>query len=307
MRVVYELTRKNRTWYELNIPAPYIQTASAVAMMTTPQRERRVNDLIKISHDIMNVAIDVASHDAYGDKRNLKAIVGLFSGGNDSTCLVHIMRDSLTHLGFINTGVGVTVTHDYVRQTAGHLGIPLIEASAVREEDTYEYLVEERGFPGPGMHTKIYNRLKERGIYEIRRQFIQNQKWDRMLFVAGRRWTESNRRNGLWELDRHGSRVFVSPIILWTKLDLNTYRQMYNVPINPVYEILHMSGECCCGCFAQKGEREWLFKSFPNDPCMLKLKMLETKIAGREDIPAIRKIWGCGGTDKGCTTGMCNE
>jgi hypothetical protein len=120
--------------------------------------------------------------------------------------------------------------------------------------------------------------------------------------------------------------VWVSPLVYWTKLDLNTYRRMhgtvppelrgyryrvneqaYDIPRNQVYDWLHYSGECLCGSKAQVGEREMLFESFPDDPAVLKLQGLERQLAGREDIPANRRIWGCGGTWGGCTSGMCNE
>ena len=100
-----------------------------------------------------------------------------------------------------------------------------------------------------------------------------------MIQVAGRRRAESDRRASVPQVQREDSVVWVSPMVLWTKPDLNTYRRMYKIPVNPVYELLHYSGECLCGCNALVGEREWLFEWFPDDPAVVELMQLEAELA----------------------------
>jgi hypothetical protein len=87
--------------------------------------------------------------------------------------------------------------------------------------------------------------------------------------------------------------VWVSPLVDWTTLDLTTYRLMQgDVPVNEVSDLIHMSGECCCGSFAKLGEREELAFWFPE--VLDRIESLEAAIADRVDIPAHRRRWGWG-------------
>jgi hypothetical protein len=50
----------------------------------------------------------------------------------------------------------------------------------------------------------------------------------------------------------------------WTKMDLNAYRRRFaDVPRNEVSALLHMSGECLCGCFGHPDELEEIRMWFP--------------------------------------------
>jgi 3'-phosphoadenosine 5'-phosphosulfate sulfotransferase (PAPS reductase)/FAD synthetase len=243
----------------------------------------------------------------HGGKRQVAAVAGMLSGGNDSTTAVYAMRRHLTHLVHADTGVCLAMTRQFSRQVAAGLDLPLLVPKAPRPEDSYEALVLERGFPGPARHEHMMNRLKERAWREARRQLITTGWRQRIIQVAGRRRSESDRRANVPEMQRDRSVVWVSPMVLWTKLDLNTFRRMHGVPVNPVYDWLHYSGECLCGSHARAGEREMVFGSFPDDPAVRKLRRLEGRLAGREDIPQRFRTWGCGGKSRGCTSGMCND
>ena len=48
---------------------------------------------------------------------NPVAVVGLYSGGNDSTTMMHLLRPHLTHAAHINTGIGIDETRTFVRDT----------------------------------------------------------------------------------------------------------------------------------------------------------------------------------------------
>ena len=129
----------------------------------------------------------------------------------------------------------------------------------------YRDLVMERGFPGPGMHWKMYTRLKERALDAIRAELVSDPRRERLVYIAGRRRSESLRRRAIPLHERDGSVIWVSPIAMWTKLDLNTYRLMHkDVPVNRVSELLHMSGECLCGAFAHPGELDEIGFWFPS-------------------------------------------
>lgn len=262
-----------------------------VARLTKSQREERVSDLIRESHYILDAAIDSL---IVQESRSCAATVGLFSGGNDSTTLCHVMRERITHLAHANTTIGIEQTREFVRSTALNWGLPLLEYAPPRESDHYRTLVLEHGFPGPGHHFKMYQRLKERSLNEVRRELLKglDKSW-RLVYLAGRRRSESSRRSNIPAAERENRIVWVSPMVNWTKLDLNTYRLMQSdVPVNPVTEMIHMSGECLCGSFAHKGELDEIAEWFPE--VADQIHSLEDEIRFRSDIPDERKTWGWG-------------
>lgn len=261
-----------------------------VARLTRTQRETRVARLVDQSQAIFVAAIQ--KH-VRADRRQLAATVLLFSGGNDSTVLAHMFRSVATHAAHANTTIGIEQTREFVRQTCREWQLPLIERMPPRETDRYAALVRAQGFPGPGHHFKMYQRLKERALEQIRRELVRNPYEERVVFLAGRRRSESQRRNHVPASERRGSIVWVSPLVNWTKFDLTTYRLlMGDVPVNEVSDLIHMSGECCCGSFAKDGEREELAFWFPD--LISQIQELEHEIADREDIPAHRRSWGWG-------------
>lgn len=294
-----------RRKFSMDLPPDLAVTPEEAGALSWDDRVARMHRLLEVSGRLVERACEIAATDS--GPREVAAVAALLSGGNDSTTMAYAMRPYLTHLVFGDTGTGLQVTKDFVRQVAADLGLPLLYVRAPRPEDSYAALVRERGFPGPGMHAKMYQRLKERAFREARRRLVADGRKQRAVFVAGRRRTESKRRANVPEMERESSAMFVSPMVLWTKPDLNTYRKIHAVPVNPVYDMLHLSGECLCGSFAQEGERDWTFRCFPDDPAILELRALEAELADRGDIPAERKIWGCGGQPARCPTGVCNE
>jgi 3'-phosphoadenosine 5'-phosphosulfate sulfotransferase (PAPS reductase)/FAD synthetase len=248
-----------------------------VATLTRPQREQRVSNLIAQAHAIYREGVDRNL-----DGRTVAASAVLFSGGNDSTTLAHLFRDTATHAIHANTTIGIEQTRQFVRDTCTEWGIPLIEKVA---PVSYRDLVIERGFPGPAMHFKMYQRLKERCLDAARTDLgVANSRSNVAIFIAGRRRQESKRRADvpLWERD--GSVIWVSPLAFWTKLDLNTYRLMNpSIPRNPASDTLHMSGECLCGAFAHRGELDEIGHWYPEVRAEIEALEAEVRAAGHAE------------------------
>lgn len=263
-----------------------LATPEEVAHLTRRQREERVRSLIRLSHRI----VDAAERNHFHGRR-LAATVALFSGGDDSTTLAHLFRDRIDFAAHANTGIGIEQTRQFVRQTCADWGVPLLERHPPAG-DTYRDLVLSHGFPGPGQHFKMYQRLKERCLRQVRNELVTQPYRERVLFLAGRRRSESARRTKIPASERTGSIVWVSPLVIWTKMDLNTYRLMNDVPVNAVSDLIHMSGECLCGSFAQFGELEEVGYWFPE--VRQEIEALEAEIADRVDIPEARRKWGWG-------------
>lgn len=193
------------------------------------------------------------------------AVVGLFSGGNDSTVLIDVVRARLTHLAHVNTGIGVEQTREYVRRmSCDYFRLPFIEEHPP-EGCTYEEIVLRWGFPGPGGHRVAYNRLKERALRNVRKRFITNGRKQRILFVTGVRRQESQRRMPLQNaVQREGSVVWCNPLFDWTNDDITQYRTDHpELPRNEVADLLHHSGECLCGAFARPTELAEIEFFFP--------------------------------------------
>ena len=129
-----------------------------------------------------------------------KAVVAL-SGGDDSMAVLSRSIDHPMIIGalHLNTGIGVELTREHVRQTCKDVGCPLFEYCAVenvnaggkKDPQVYEDLVLAEGFPGPTKigHGKMYNRLKERSI----ERFIRDQECtsrNQLMIITGVRSQE---------------------------------------------------------------------------------------------------------------------
>jgi 3'-phosphoadenosine 5'-phosphosulfate sulfotransferase (PAPS reductase)/FAD synthetase len=250
---------------DLDTPTP----PSVIAALTRLQREQRVTSLVEQAYRIYDQALDL-----YLGNRELVARCILFSGGNDSTTLAHLFRGRATHAIHANTTIGIEETRQFVRDTCATWDLPLIETTGgTSYRDLVLGLVTNRnggnvwqgGFPGPGAHWLMYQRLKERALDQARHLLgFANSRSKAGAFIAGRRRLESDRREDVPLHEPDGSVIWISPIANWSKLDLNTYRLMTgDVPTNPVTEKLHMSGECLCGAFAHPGELDELRYWYP--------------------------------------------
>lgn len=203
------------------------------------------------------------------------ARVCLFSGGHDSCVLAHRCRDYYDELAFIDTGTAVPGVREFVEEYAAWIDKPLriLEAG-----DAWRLMVlggGERprdgkphvalGFPGPGQHGRAYTRLKERQLEQLKRDLKEGHpRNSRVLFLTGVRRAESARRAKRMPVTRVGGTVFCNPLIDWTAFDMRRYRTEHELPESDVSALIHRSGECNCGAYAQPGEREMLRDLWPN-------------------------------------------
>jgi len=272
-------------------------------------RERRLDTLLASVDKIIAHAIrrGITEHrDGRGRGRTLAGTVTMFSGGNDSTVLAHIMRTRTDYFGHANTGIGIEATREFVRKACADWGVPLLERTPLPGR-RYEDYVLEHGFPGPGAHDRVYARIKGSAFEQINKELCPNPYRQRVLFVGGRRFTESARREGrripAWE--RRKSIVWVSPLRGWHALDLNTYRQRFpDCPTNEVAGDIGMSGECLCGAFAKPDELAMLRTYSPAATAVTEIDRL-TAAALAAGVPAGRCVWGRRPVDRPCGEG-CN-
>lgn len=264
----------------------------AVQSLSKELRLERLGHLIDEAHQLVDWGIDNMVH---ADGRKVAALAILYSGGNDSTCLAHLFKTRADFALHANTTIGIEETRQFVRDTCCDWGLELREYFP-DNGCTYAELVVEHGFPGPALHYKMYQRLKERALRTARRDVVKKPYKERIVFLAGRRRTESSRRANVPEFERFGSTVWIAPMVNWTKTDLYTYREWAgDVPRNRVSDLIHMSGECLCGAFAHKDELAEIEMFFPE--VVREIRELEgrVRLAGH---PEHKCKWGWGATER---------
>ena len=86
--------------------------ADLVARLGRADREKRVEHLMHQAAEIYRQGVD-----RHLDRHRLVASCVLFSGGNDSTVLAHLMRQLgvATHAVHANTTIGIEETREFVR------------------------------------------------------------------------------------------------------------------------------------------------------------------------------------------------
>jgi 3'-phosphoadenosine 5'-phosphosulfate sulfotransferase (PAPS reductase)/FAD synthetase len=277
-----------------------------VMRLNRRQRERRVERLGEMAWARYAETLNVL-----GAGKEIVATCGLFTGGKDSTVLAHLFRPALTHLVHANTETGLEAAREHVRATAHGWDLPLIEERPATGQGYWDMVLGTirtkdgtrqpypGGFPGPAMHQFMYIRLKERALERAKHRLgVVGSRTKRAIYLAGRRRAESKRREDVPHYEPWGSAIWCSPLAVWHKADLLTYRLMHadTIPISPVADQLGMSGECGCGSNAHPGERERWFAEFPDDPFLQRVLEVEALLAPRTDIPEHRKKWGWGAT-----------
>ena len=239
-----------------------------------------------------------------------------YSGGKDSGIVLDIIAknypDNFRGVVFADTGIGTEATMDFVKSYCNEKKYSLFIISQndmIRKKDTklgkkggkfnfsYTDIVLEHGFPKHGVHTTIMRKLK----YMPMRYFILSriEKGENPAVISGIRKFESQRRSK-WateSIHKDGKMCFISPILY--KQDDWVYRYFLenNIKRSPVYETLHISGDCLCGCFAKKDELKLLEMFHPD--VFKKIKDLENeiKIKGTKEAKKY-STWGNGGNTK---------
>jgi 3'-phosphoadenosine 5'-phosphosulfate sulfotransferase (PAPS reductase)/FAD synthetase len=211
-----------------------------------------------------------------------RARFALCSGGHDSLTATAVAQEWAAARGLemgvahIKTGTGIPETTEYVERLCESQGWDL---RVYEPPVPYEEIVLEYGFPGPGQHGLMYQRLKERCLRQLVREHKTEMK-DRIMLVTGVRSEESVRRmRHVERIQREGAQLWAADIWNWTKLDCNRFIADRRLPRNPVVDMLHMSGECLCGAFARPGEIDEIEQWFPEHAAWL--HELEEKVRAR--------------------------
>lgn len=189
-----------------------------------------------------------------------RAIYAGYSGGDDSLVSTHWMMNNVPgcRVLHINTGIGIELTRQHVRKTCAQYGWELIEVRAKEDcGQDYREMVLKHGFPGPAMHHRMYARLKERCVRKVVRESKVHRR-DKVLIATGIHKEESLIRMGYGDRNINfvGAQMWVNHLYWWPKQRFREYIKEHGLPRSPVSVTLGMSGECLCGAYAHKGEKE---------------------------------------------------
>ncbi len=186
------------------------------------------------------------------------------SGGKDSICLAHYISthhpDKFKGLVFIDTGVGISKTREWLKDYAKEMGWKLYIIKP-NPPDAYTNIVLKFGFPGAGYHNIVMRVLK----YVTLRTFAFDPvRKSTTCIISGTRKFESKRRAiNTRPINKDGLFYFSSPF--YTKTDEETYAYLlkHGLKRTPIHDVLGMSGECMCGCYADVNEREIIRQQDP--------------------------------------------
>lgn len=215
--------------------------------------------------------------------------MGLFSGGKDSLVTCHYLwkLGLLNEVLFCHTGVGVKENFQFVLETCNKFGWKL-NVVYPKTGETFEDFVRKFGFPKQGAHNIVMGFLK---WHPMRRWYREHQS-EGIALVSGRRKKESQRRAKMKSMKDPISleemMLFVAPLyhlpdsVIWNYIATNKLARC------PVYETMHISGDCLCGSFSESGEAELLTIFHPETA--KSLHALEEKYGG---------MWGNGSSMRG--------
>lgn len=213
----------------------------------------RIPPLVRSAHAVIDAAIG---------EHKLAGVWALFSGGHDSLVTTHVASQHPAFQGVIHidTCTGILETEQFVRDTCARYGWRLIVKQPVTR---YEQLIVRYGFPGPAQHNMMYRYLKERPLVQAKQEAV-TVTGGRIGFVTGVRSQESARRMGHVEMlrkDKMG--IWAAIVHNWSALDLGVYMRLNALPVNPVKQDTHMSGECLCAAYAKRDEDKMLGMFYP--------------------------------------------
>lgn len=237
-----------------------------------------------------------------------------YSGGKDSGIALDFIAKTYPKqfkgVLYCDTGIGTNATMDFVKGWCKDHNYPLhilVATDVKRVRDSkygeigdsfgYEAMVMNFGFPGVGNHNITMAQLK---MYSIKK-FTQRKKkeGENPIVISGVRRKESTRRSRRKSyrtyINNDGSTWFCCPLYFKSNDWVMKYWIEADIKRSPVYETLHISGDCLCGCFAKEDELELL-------------KMFHPEVY--EEIKRIEKLIPSKGTDaakKWCTWGNHNK
>jgi len=198
-----------------------------------------------------------------------------FSGGRDSTVMALYIYKELglrpARLVWINTGICLPTTREYVHKFAEWLGIELV---VLKPKVDFWECVKRWGYPCLLYYRWCYTVLKREPAAEFLKKEMYEERL-RPLWCVGIRLEESKRRDMMFsEISKKGGISYYSflsrisvwywfPLLKWKKREVISYLNAHNAPKNPSWD-LGLSGECLCMSAMSRKTLDKLIMLFPD-------------------------------------------
>ena len=233
-----------------------------------------------------------------------------YSGGKDSGIVLDLIAKEYPKyfrgVIFVDTGIATKATVDFVNDYCKKHNYPLdvlhptdvvrkkkSPYGKIGEPFTFENLVLTFGFPTAGGHRVTMGYIKWFPI----RKFMKNKikSGEKACIIGGIRRKESKRRATRKSyknyINTDGNITFVLPLYYKSNDWVMRYFIENDIKRSPVYETLHISGDCLCGCFAKKDELKLLEMFHPE--VYAEIKRLEKLILEKgTDLAKENSNWG---------------
>lgn len=192
----------------------------------------------------------------------MKKGYALLSGGKDSTLTAYEMHmeGRLAGCIYIDTSIGLAETKDYVVKVCARYGWKLYVTQGYR---TYEQYVRKAGFPHYQQHNMVMHVLKADAIKRAISR-IKQETGEIPLLFSGVRIRESRNRSKwvkargkLFNAEVENPIANLSDGEVWRRI------KEYDIPLNPSYETIGISGDCLCGSFSTLPEKQLLRLYYP--------------------------------------------
>ena len=209
-----------------------------------------------------------------------------YSGGKDSGIVLDLVAknfpENFRGVVFVDTGIGTNATVNFVKDYCSKRKYPL---NILKPEDvirkngvpfSYENLVMAYGFPKEAFHRQTMQYLKYFPIRKFIKDRIAHD--EKPAILSGVRKKESSRRKIKVRnyIQKDDKLVWVKPLIYKSNEWVYQYFIENNILRSPCYETIHLSGDCLCGCFADKSELKLLEMFHPE--VYDKITQLENKV-----------------------------
>lgn len=262
----------------------------------------------------------------HASKREYDKVLGFSSGGRDSLTAIEAVRrfgpeygielDAVVHL---NTGAGVEVTRETLREYCADHGLPYIEVLHGKKEERVGPQTLKYGFPGPGGGTPMKDRMHStaRILRKDRpQQGVYGGFGGDLLYVSGAHVNESDEREANmgsaavdWGEtgDERPRRSWLCPIYGLLPEEIDELIAEWNIPRSMSYDTLGYSGDCTGCSYDDWRKFSWLWEVQPYlawSWATLMVWMNQLRAAGEypldddEDndwqMPPERTIWGWG-------------
>lgn len=232
-------------------------------------------------------------------KYDFDKVFAAVSGGNDSQTALTVTHRSdeldLDGVIFIDTGINISQTKEFVRQEAEKRGLEFhcVGDEYALETEGYKKLLKVYGFPGPPQHNHMFFNLKGKRL----NRFLK-ETGGTIGLISGVLQDESTRRMeniGDDPIEEKSHGIWISPIYDWLEETVDKYREHLDLRENDVTAMLHVSGDCNCGAYGQRAELLDLKSFYPEAAKEIaRLEEMVGKRVAQGKIPAEYALWAHG-------------